>query len=64
MRSTAYPTNNDLPGDLHDYSYDFSTGGLKDPTSLNTAPVGGAAAMISNVSDLKTWAKACVQVGC
>jgi D-alanyl-D-alanine carboxypeptidase len=36
----------------------YSTGGLKDTTSLNTAPVGGVAAMISNVSDLMTWAKA------
>jgi D-alanyl-D-alanine carboxypeptidase len=58
MKNTLYPTNNTLPGDLHGYSYDFSSGELKDTTSFNTTPVGGAGAMISNVSDLKIWAKA------
>jgi D-alanyl-D-alanine carboxypeptidase len=59
MMDTVYPTNNDLPGDLHGYTLDLSTGELKEPTSLPLAPVVGAAgAMISDVSDLKTWAKA------
>jgi D-alanyl-D-alanine carboxypeptidase len=58
MKDTVYPTNNHLPGDLHGYSYDVSSGDLKDTTSFNTAPVGGAGAMISDISDLKTWAKA------
>jgi D-alanyl-D-alanine carboxypeptidase len=58
LKNTIYPTNNDLPGDLHGYSYDFSSGDLKDTTSFNTAPVGGAGAMIADISDLKTWAKA------
>src|SRR3712207_3661572 len=48
LKNTIYPTNNDLPGDLHGYSYDFSSGDLKDTTSFNTAPVGGAGAMISD----------------
>ena len=26
LKNTIYPTNNDLPGDLHGYTYDFSTG--------------------------------------
>lgn len=58
MKDTLYPTNNDLPGDLRGYTYSFSTGGLKDTTDLNATAIGGAASMISDISDLKTWAKA------
>jgi D-alanyl-D-alanine carboxypeptidase len=58
MKDTVYPTNNDLPGDLHGYTLDLATGELKEPKSLPLAPVGAARAMISDVSDLKTWAKA------
>ena len=59
MNNTVYPTNKRLPGDLHGYSHDFSTGGLKDTTNFNSLGAGGwAGAMISVVSDLKTWAKA------
>jgi D-alanyl-D-alanine carboxypeptidase len=59
MNNTLYPTNKRLPGDLHGYSYDFSTGGLKDTTNFTSLGAGGwAGAMISDVSDLKTWAKA------
>jgi D-alanyl-D-alanine carboxypeptidase len=58
MKDTVYPTNNDLPGDLHGYTLDFSTGELKEAPSLPLAPVGAAGAMISDVSDLKTWAEA------
>jgi D-alanyl-D-alanine carboxypeptidase len=58
MKDTVYPTNNDLPGDLQGYTLDFSTGELKEAPSLPLAPVGAAGAMISDVSDLKTWAEA------
>jgi len=58
MKDTVYPTNNDLPGDLHGYTLDLVTGELKEAKSLPLAPVGAAGAMISDVSDLKTWAKA------
>src|SRR5918997_6121404 len=58
MKNTFYPTDSDLPGDLHGYTYDFSTGGLKDVTVFDPAAEGGAGAMISDVSDLRTWAKA------
>jgi D-alanyl-D-alanine carboxypeptidase len=58
MKDTVYPTNNDLPGDLHGYTLDLVTGELKEATPLPLAPVGAAVAMISDVSDLKTWAKA------
>jgi D-alanyl-D-alanine carboxypeptidase len=58
MKDTVYPTNNDLPGDLHGYTLDLVTGELEEAKSLPLAPVGAAGAMISDVSDLKTWAKA------
>jgi D-alanyl-D-alanine carboxypeptidase len=58
MENTIYPTNNDLPGELHGYSRDSSTGKVKDTTNLNPVPGGAAGAMISNISDLKIWAEA------
>lgn len=58
MKDTVYPTNNDLPGDLHGYTLDLVAGELKEAKSLPLAPVDAAGAMISDVSDLKTWAKA------
>ncbi len=58
MENTIYPTNNDLPGDLHGYSRDSSTGRLKDTTNLDPTPGGAAGAMISDISDLKIWAEA------
>ena len=61
LKHTIYSFNNDfndLPGDLHGYTLDLSTGELKDAPSLPLAPVGAAGAMISDLSDLKTWAKA------
>jgi D-alanyl-D-alanine carboxypeptidase len=58
MKNTFYPTDSDLPGDLHGYTYDFSTGGFKDVTVFDPAAEGGTGAMISDVSDLRTWAKA------
>ena len=58
MKHTLYPTNNNLPGDLHGYSLNLSTGGLKDTTNLNPTAIAGAGAIISDISDLKTWAKA------
>jgi D-alanyl-D-alanine carboxypeptidase len=58
MKNTIYPTNNDLPGDLRGYSFNLSTWGLKDTTDLNPTAIDGAGAMISDISNLKTWAKA------
>ena len=58
LENTIYPANHDLPGDLHGYSRDISTGELKDMTNLNPAPFGGEGAMISDISDLKRWAEA------
>lgn len=58
MKNTIYPTSNDLPGDLRGYTYSFSTADLKDTTNLNPTAIDGAGSMISDISDLKTWAKA------
>jgi D-alanyl-D-alanine carboxypeptidase len=58
LKNTIYPTTNDLPGNLRGYTYSFSTADLKDTTNLNPTPIDGADSMISNMSDLKTWAKA------
>jgi D-alanyl-D-alanine carboxypeptidase len=58
MENTIYPTDNELPGDLHGYFWDSSTGELEDMTNLNPAPFGGDGAMISDVSVLKGWAEA------
>ena len=58
MKDTVYPTDGELPGDLRGYTLDFSTGKLKDVTRFDPSAEGGAGAMISDVSDLKVWAKA------
>jgi D-alanyl-D-alanine carboxypeptidase len=58
MKDTFYPTTNDLPGDLHGYGSDLVNEELEDLTNLNPGGFGWAGAMISDLSDLKTWAKA------
>jgi D-alanyl-D-alanine carboxypeptidase len=58
MKHTWYPTNNDLPGHLHGYSWNAQTGKFDDKTVLNPNIPGGAGAIISTMSDLKTYAEA------
>jgi D-alanyl-D-alanine carboxypeptidase len=59
MRHTSYPVKNDsLPGGLHGYGLDPSTGNFVDKTLFNPALAGPAGAMISTVSDLTTFARA------
>jgi D-alanyl-D-alanine carboxypeptidase len=58
LKNTLYPTNNELPGELHGYGLNPHSGKFEDKTILNPTPVGGAGAMISNMSDLGVWAKA------
>lgn len=58
LKDTIYPTDKNLPGGLRGYTLNISTGGLQDATGFNTRPVGGAGAMVSDISDLKTWAEA------
>src|SRR3712207_5241266 len=58
MNNTLYPLGGDLPGDLHGYTLNNSTGELEDTTIINPAIPAGAGAMISDIWDLKTWAEA------
>jgi len=58
LENTFYPTNNELPGNLHGYGLDPQSGEFEDKTILNPAPADGAGAMISDVSDLGVWARA------
>jgi len=58
LDNTFYPTNNELPGNLHGYGLDPQSGEFEDKTILNPAPADGAGAMISDLSDLGVWARA------
>jgi D-alanyl-D-alanine carboxypeptidase len=58
LDNTFYPTNNELPGNLHGYGLDPQSGEFEDKTILNPAPADGAGAMISDISDLGVWARA------
>ncbi|WP_228282431.1 serine hydrolase domain-containing protein [Rubrobacter tropicus] len=58
MKNTIYPVEDDLPGSLHGYHRDIARVKLVDTTTINPAPIAGAGAMISDVSDLKIWARA------
>jgi D-alanyl-D-alanine carboxypeptidase len=57
MKNTIYPANKDLPGDLHGYHANIASAELVDTTIINPAPLSGAGAMISDISDLKRWAE-------
>lgn len=57
LENTFYPTDDELPGDLHGYGLDPKSGELKDKTILNPAPSDGAGAMISDMSDLAVWSR-------
>ena len=58
MKNSLYPDNNILPGKLHGYSWNPQTKSFDDMTRLNPLCAGAAGAVISNVYDLKTYAKA------
>lgn len=58
MDNTVYPVEGNLPGDLHGYRWDLSSGDLVDTTIMNPAMAAGAGAMISDIQDLNTWAEA------
>ena len=58
LDNTFYPTNNELPGNLHGYGLNPQSGEFEDKTILNPAPADGAGAMISNLSDLGVWSRA------
>ena len=58
LKNTLYPTNDELPGELHGYGLNPQSGEFEDKTILNPAPADGAGAMISNLSDLGVWSRA------
>jgi len=58
LTGTVYPTGTELPGDLHGYGWDATTGAFDDKTILNPEAPGGAGAMISTIADLKTYVRA------
>jgi D-alanyl-D-alanine carboxypeptidase len=58
LDNTFYPTNNELPGNLHGYGLNPQSGEFEDKTILNPAPADGAGAMISDISDLGVWSRA------
>jgi D-alanyl-D-alanine carboxypeptidase len=57
MHNSFYPQVPYLYGRLHGYSLDEGSGRLVDVTLLNPAPAGGAGAIVSNLTDLRIWAK-------
>jgi D-alanyl-D-alanine carboxypeptidase len=57
MHNSFYPQVPYLYGRLHGYSLDEGGGRLVDVTLLNPAPSGGAGAIVSNLTDLRIWAR-------
>lgn len=58
MENSLYPTSDQLPGELRGYSLDPETNEFEDTTVLNPAVPGGAGAIISDLSDLRTYSRA------
>src|SRR5918997_1809881 len=58
LENTTYPKTSDLPGDLRGYHRDIARVEPVDTTVVNPDPIAGAGAMVSDVPDLKVWAKA------
>ena len=58
MENSLYATSNQLPGELRGYSLNPETDEFEDTTVLNPAVPGGAGAIISDLSDLRTYSRA------
>ncbi len=58
MENSLYATSNQLPGELRGYSLNPETNEFEDTTVLNPAVPGGAGAIISDLSDLRTYGRA------
>lgn len=58
LRDTSYPTGTGLPGGLHGYGWNPSTRRFDDKTLFNPPLAGAAGAVISSVSDLRTFSRA------
>lgn len=58
MNNSIYPYDRTLPGELRGYSWNDSLGNFEDKTELNPDVPNAAGAIISNIYDLKVFAKA------
>ena len=58
MENSLYATSNQPPGELRGYSLNPETDEFEDTTVLNPAVPGGAGAIISDLSDLRTYSRA------
>jgi D-alanyl-D-alanine carboxypeptidase len=58
MENSLYPTSDQLPGDLRGYSLNPETNEFEDTTVLDPAVPGGAGAIISDLSDMRTYSRA------
>jgi len=57
MENSVYPSDSNLPGGLHGYSWDNESGAFVDMTQLNPLWAGAGGAMISTIADLKIFAR-------
>jgi D-alanyl-D-alanine carboxypeptidase len=58
LRTTAYPTDSQMPGLLRGYGRKSEAEPLEDRTEVNPIPAGGAGAMISDLQDLRLYTRA------
>ena len=58
MENSLYPTNDQLPGELRGYSLNSETDEFEDKTILNPSVPGAAGAIISDISDMRIYARA------
>jgi D-alanyl-D-alanine carboxypeptidase len=58
LRNTSYPTDSAMPGPLRGYGRASDTAPLEDRTVVDPTPAGGAGALISDLEDLRLYARA------
>lgn len=61
LKNSLYPVDPTMPGNTHGYFWDEDKGGYVDKTDVSPTWSRGAGAMISTLSDLRTFAKALYQ---
>jgi len=58
LRATSYPTGPTIPGDLRGYGWNPATKRFDDKTLFNPPLAGAAGAVVSSVTDLRTFSRA------
>ncbi len=58
MENSLYATNDQLPGELRGYALNSETEEFEDKTVLNPAVPGAAGAIVSDISDMRTYSRA------